>query len=203
MKKTIILTALLFLNYTAIMAQGKVKVMIQQIADLATSLKTLKDGYKTVDKGLTNIHGLKNGSFDLNQGYFNSLKQVSPAVKNNPKLTVIAADQQRIVALFQNELSWQKNLAVLDDSEISYFQNVNANILTLCSRDLEELKLATEAGTQMSDEERINRIDKVYLATEDKLQFTQSFINKSHQLAISRQDDKIQNKTVRKLYDLN
>src|SRR5690606_38045577 len=52
------------------------KYLVKQIAALKVYLEYLKKGYEIVDKGLTTIGEIKNGTFSLDKDYFNSLKAV-------------------------------------------------------------------------------------------------------------------------------
>lgn len=184
-------------------AQTKVQVMLEQIADLGTSLKTLKDGYKIVDNGLGEMKSLKNGTFNQHQDYFNSLKQINSAIGNNPKVKLIAATQKQIISVFQTEISWQQQQAILKKEEVDYIQRVYANLLDNYNRDIDELNMVAKTGTDMKDDERIKNIDRIYAATMDKYQFAQSFAQKTHAFALDRKAEKNQKGVIKKLYGIN
>jgi hypothetical protein len=76
--------------------------LIQQIAALKVYLEYLKKGYKIVDKGLTTIGEIKNGTFNLDKDYLYSLKQVSPVVKNFPKVKEVLVYHHRYTHTFGN-----------------------------------------------------------------------------------------------------
>lgn len=182
----------------------KEKTMIQQIALQETYLSEIKKGYNNAQKGLTDAKEIKNGSMTLNANYFNSLSQVSPAVQNNPKVRLITDCQQQIMNAFNNEVSWQKQQAILSNDEISYIQQVYAGILSNCTMDLNELNMAVTPGkAQMKDAERISEIDKIYEATVDKYKFSLSFVANTHNYAMYRQTYGQQSQLIKKLYDLN
>jgi len=184
-------------------AQSKAQVMLEQVADLGTSLKTLKDGYKVVSNGLDKAKSLKGNTFDQHQDYFNSLKQINPAISNNPKIQLITKDQKEIITLFQTEISWQKQQAILRKDEIDYIRRVYTNLLDNCNKDIDELNTVAKPGSQMKDEERIKNIDRIYSSTTDKYEFAQSFLHKTHQLALDRKADKTQRDVIKKLYGIN
>jgi uncharacterized protein (DUF2267 family) len=202
MKRISVIT-MICLCASALMAQSKAQVMLEQIAQLGTSLKTLKDGYKVVSNGLDNVNGLKNGTFNQHQDYFNSLKQINPAISNDPKVQLIAKTQKQIISLFQKETSWQKQQAILNKDEIEYLQRVYNNLLENCNKDIDELNAAAKSGTEMKDDERIKNIDRIYRSATDKYQFTQSFVHKTHALAQDRKADKKQKEIIKKLYGIN
>lgn len=184
-------------------AQSKAEVMLEQIADLATSLSTLKEGYKVTTQGLGNVADLKGGTFNQHQSYFNSLKQINPAVGHNPNIPAIAKEQQTIVRLFQQEIAWQQQQAILTKDELAYLQSVYDNLLEDCNKDVDELNLIAKPGNQMSDAERIKFIEHIYGETTDKYQFAQSFLHKSHAFALDRKASREQKKALKKLYGIN
>ncbi|RKR80684.1 hypothetical protein BDD43_0816 [Mucilaginibacter gracilis] len=184
-------------------SQTKAQVMLQQIADVQIYIKTLKTGYQQTTKGLNGLHDLKNGAYDLHSNYFDAQKQASPAVRNNKKIPEIISDQQQIVTLFQQEIAWQKEKAILVADEISYLQQVNNSLIAKCNTDLDELNLVINDGTQMTDAQRIKSIDALYISTLDKYQFAQSFVHQARAFALDRQNRKAQSQDIRKLYDIN
>ena len=121
---TIIVTLLLSGIQFPVFAQTKFQTMLNQIAGLETYLKSTESVYSTTSKGLNDIHDAKNGSFTLNQNYFNSLKSVSPAVKNDPKIKAISDMQQQIQTVINNALSWQHSTTQLSSDEATYMKTV-------------------------------------------------------------------------------
>lgn len=181
---------------------NKDKLMIEQIALQETYLSDIKKGYNATANGLNTAHDLKNGSFSLNQSYFNSLGQVSTAVRDNPKIKLVTGYQQQLISGFNKEISWQKQQAMLTGDEIRYVQQVCDNIISGCAKDLGELQMVITPGmAQMKDAERISGIDKLYTVTVDKYKFSMSFISNVHGLAVDRQVRKQNIQAMKSLYD--
>jgi hypothetical protein len=206
MKK--IITVLMILTITGLRlpayAQSRFETMMNQVAGLETYLTSMKSVYRTTSNGLNTINNLKTGSFSLNQNYFNSLKNVSPAVKNNPKIKAIGDLQQQIQAAFNNALSWQQNKGALTNDEISYMKSVYSSLLTECGTDLTELNMViTNGQVQMTDDQRIRKIDQLYTDMQQKYSFSQSFTGKAYGLANSRINDKSSKQTLQTLYNPN
>ena len=213
MRRLIIIGVLVFCGFISL-AQGigsvftqqddKDKLMMEQIALQESYLSAIKTGYKDTQTGLNTAHDLKDGSFTANQNYFNSLSQVSSAVKNNPKIQLISTYQQQINSSFQNEIAWQQQQAILGTDEISYMQQVYNNMLTACTLDLDELKTVITSGqVQMKDAERIKHIDAIYTSMGNKYKFSVSFLQRAHAFALDRQSNKQQSAVMGKLYNLN
>jgi hypothetical protein len=183
-------------------AQGKtqVKYLIQQIAALSTCESSLKQGYHIVSGELSSIKNFSGSEYSLHQGYYNSLSQVNPLVKNSTDMTAIQYEQQSIISQF-NAIS---NLSGLSAAEQAYIQNVAQSLMSECNKDLEELQAVLTPGKlTMSDDERIKRINKVTASIKDKYIFSCSFCTKVRVLAVQRVNDSNSNSTLQKLYGIN
>ncbi len=169
------------------------KYLIQQIAALKVYLEYLKKGYKIVDKGLTTIGDIKDGTFTMDKAYLNSLKQVSPVVKNSPKLNDVIAYQNSIRKdLYKLVLESRKDENLSSD-EVEYIEEVYKNILEECEASIDELIVITTSGeAEMKDDERLLRLDKVHDDMQDKYAFTQDFISSTRLLCAERAKEKNQ-----------
>lgn len=182
---------------------SKTNLMIAQIAGYQTYLHEIKTGYNTAEKGLNAVHDLKGGTFDLHTAYFNSLQQVNPAIKNNAKAKTCANLQQQIITLFTEEIAWQQKQQILTVAEIAYIKAVYQNLLGKCKTDMGELNdVLTPGKLQMTDQQRLERIDHVYAAMQDKQAFASSFTNHCRQMAIDRKKAKLDNDQLKKLYGI-
>jgi hypothetical protein len=169
------------------------KYLIQQIAALKVYLEYLKKGYKIVDKGLTAIGDIKDGTFTMDKDYLNSLKQVSPVVKNSPKLNEVIAYQNSIRKdLYRLVLDSRKDENLSGD-EVEYIEEVYKNMLEECEASIDELIIITTSGeAEMKDDERLLRLDKVHDDMQDKYAFTQDFISSTRLLCVERTKEKNQ-----------
>lgn len=184
--------------------ENKIKIMIEQVAEYETSLKELKNGYATTQHGLSTIHDLKNGTYALHAGYISSLSQVAPAVRNNPKIKGTADLVQQIISTFDRAVSWQNDKAVLTSDELADMKNIYSHLLHECNKDLDELSLVTTNGEmQMTDEERIHRIDSIYADMQSKYKFSCSFTANAYALANNRIKDNSNRQALKKLYNIN
>ena len=182
----------------------KEKLMAAQIADLGIYLHDIKDGYGIAEKGLNTAHELKNGTFGLHAAYFNSLWRVSPAIQSDPKGNAIADLQQQIIHVFSGEISWQQQQRLLQPEELTYLQNVYDNILKACKKDMDELTLVLTSGKlQLTDQQRLERLDHLYDAMKDKYAFAGYFTTKCRKLATGRQQAQREKEQLKKLYGIH
>jgi hypothetical protein len=211
--KTIKLTILLLIAVTSLHAQflggffsqqsDKEKLMVTQIAEYDVYLHALKTGYNITETGLNTAQQLKGGTFNLHTAYFNSLAQVNPMVQNNPKGKAIVSLAAKIGNLFATELTWQHQQKQLGATELAYLQKVRDNLLTKCQADITETSdVLTPGKLQMTDQERLARLDKLYADMQDKYAFAASFTNKCHTLATSLAQAKSNKIQLKQLYGI-
>lgn len=181
----------------------KEKLMVTQIAEYEMYLHALKTGYNITETGLNTARQLKGGTFNLNNAYFNSLAQVNPVVQNNPKGKAIVSLAAKIGNLFATELTWQRQQKQLSAAELAYLQKVQDNLVTKCQADVAETKeVLTPGKLQMTDQERLARLDKLYADMQDKYAFACSFTDKCHTLATSRAQAKNNKIQLKQLYGI-
>ncbi len=163
------------------------KYLLQQIAALQTYISYAKKGYNITSTGISTIKDIKNGEFDLHNAFFNSLKTVSPLVRKNVKIAEIIDLQQSIT----KNLNGIGDNASLSQADREYIASVRKKVLEECAADLEALLLIVTSGRlEMTDDQRINRLDNLYAAMRDKSAFTQSFCNGARLLIRQKADEK-------------
>ncbi|RZK13141.1 MAG: hypothetical protein EOO46_00485 [Flavobacterium sp.] len=163
-------------NWNEIFRQKKTqqKYLLQQIAALEVYAGYLKKGYGIVNGGLQTIRDFSNGEFSLHNAFISGLKKVSPAIRNDVRVVEIIEMQVNIGRAFGG-LKSNPNLSI---SNQLYIQNVRENLWEESLKDLEELLMVITSGkVDMSDDERIERLNKVYFSMRDKSAFTQNFIS--------------------------
>lgn len=166
------------------------KYLIQQIAALQVYLKYLKEGYDIARKGLNVIGDIKDGNFQDHANYFESLKLVNPSVRSTPKVSLIAAYQLRIINDFRELEKECRTNGNLTNEEIRYVEKVYSNLLMQCENSLADLNsMITDYRSQLSDDERIERIDLIYEDMKDKHSFTRSFCNSTRLLMTQRDQE--------------
>lgn len=166
------------------------KYLIQQIEALQVYLNNLKKGYEIVQKGWTTVENIKNGNFNLDRDFFGSLKNVNPAIRNSAKVADIAAFQIHIIRDFRTIYAFCKSNKQFTPEEVRYIAKVHTNMLFLCDASASELlSIIRTDKTEMSDDERIHRIDKIYQDMSDKRAFVKAFGNDVIFLAQEREKE--------------
>ena len=176
------------------------KYLIQQIAALKVYIGYAKKGYKIAKEGLNTIGGFTKGEFNLHTDYLNSLKSVNPEVRRYVKVAEIIALQVKIIQNYNRTYRQLNSSDAFSEDELAYIGRVYSRLLDDCDKTLDELiTITTDGKLEMKDDERIERIDKLYLDMQDKFTFSQSFSNDAKSLAASRLNDKSDVQTSRVL----
>ena len=167
------------------------KYLLEQIAALQTYIGYAEKGYSIVSGGLKTIKNIKHGDFNLHNNFFSSLATVNPAIKKYTKVVAIIAMQISIAKQITNTIKSCKKSNMLMSSEIKYLSVVFNNLLGECAKNLDELfAVITNNEMHLKDDERIQRIDKLYEDMKDKQMFTTSFSHSAKGLSIQRMNDR-------------
>jgi hypothetical protein len=166
------------------------KYLLQQIAALKVYLDYLKKGYKIVDKGLTIVGDIKKGKFDLDIEYLESLGNVNSAVSGSAKVASIVAYQRMIIIEFRKVRDLANETDYFTTEEKKYVENVYSNMLRESEVSLDEFdRVLSNSDFAMKDDERIKRVDALYIDMKDKYTFTKSFSNSTRLLITQRSKD--------------
>lgn len=176
------------------------KYLLEQIVALKVYAGYLKKGYDITSSGLQTVKDIKKGEFNLHNSFISSLKTVSPAIRNHVKVTEIIAMQIEIGKAFAG--FGNNSISPLDNR--LYIEDVKDKVMDECLKDLEELLLVVASGkVDMTDDERIKRLDKVYGAMKDKSAFTQSFYNEINLLIRQKASEQQSLNQLKKIYEIN
>jgi hypothetical protein len=163
------------------------KYLLQQIAALQIYIGYAQEGYQIAKEGLTTIGGFTRDEFNHHADYFNSLKVVNPEIKHYPKVEEIIGLQVKIVQIYNSTPRKLKSTNAFSNDELNYIRSTFGNLLADCEKTLDELiTVTTDGKLEMKDDERIARIDEIYLDMKNKFTFCNSFSNDAKLLAVSR-----------------
>src|SRR5258706_4187148 len=116
-------------NWNEWMRQKKTqrKYLLQQIAALEAYYNYLKKGYEICDKGLTMIGDIKDGKLTLDKKYLNALSNVSPAVRNSPKLAAITDDHYNMLRSLRKLVDDCRDNPLYTAEGVQYIESVSHN----------------------------------------------------------------------------
>jgi len=161
----------------------------------------MKNGYRILSGGYNTIKDLSKGNFSLHKTFIDGLMQVSPAVRKYKRIGEIANYQMLLVKEYKGALKKFKNSSLFNDKEIRYIEKVYANLFKQSLRNLDELTTIVNANKlRMSDDERLESIDRIYLDMQDKLLFLRNFNANTSVLSVQRSKEHNDVNSFRELY---
>lgn len=148
------------------------RYLLEQIAALKVYAGYLKKGYEIVDGGISTVRDITRGEFSLHNAFISSLKQVSPLISKDVRVAEIIALQIGILGGFAEI----KGSEYLSAEDLAYIRLVQGVVTLDCFNDLEELLLVVTSGRlEMKDDERLERLAKVYENMLGKSAFVRDF----------------------------
>jgi hypothetical protein len=177
------------------------KYLLEQIAKLQIYLGYVKKGYDIARDGLTLVSDIKNGDFNIHRIFFGRLKTVNPAIKRYGKLAEIIAMQSRMISKYKTHFSKFSQSEFLSENEVDYIHGVLTNIINQATADIELLTEVIEHDRlEMSDDERVKRIDDLHKEVTEKHKALFSLIDHISLLIHQRQAETIDLKRLKNLY---
>lgn len=176
---------------------------IEKLSQFRKILKNMKDGYQIIFKGYTAVKDISQGNFNLHKTFLDGLMQVSPAVKKYKRIADIIGYQLRIAKEYKLAYNRFKEEKQFTAEEIDYLGKVYGNLFNESLKSLDELSMVITSGKlRMSDDERLQAIDKIYLSVEEQYSFLKEFTNNSNLLSLQRKAEKTEIEMSRRLYGL-
>ncbi|MFP9114786.1 TerB family tellurite resistance protein [Flavobacterium sp. RHBU_3] len=207
MKKLVILLLVLLLPYSKVSAQAQelqqLALNIEKLAQFRQILKDMKKGYEILTKGYNTVKDLTQGNFSLHEAFLDALLEVSPTVRNYKRVTEIIEMQIKLINEQGNALSRYQGSGNFNGDELSYIGRVYDNLVEQSLRNLDELLVVVTAGqARMSDNERLEAIDRIYEDMQDKLMFLRDFNNNTTVLSIQRAKEHHDVQKMERLHEL-
>jgi len=179
------------------------KYLLQQIAALKVYLGYLKKGYDIASQGLTTIRNIKNGDFNLHRDFLGSLSLVNPKIKNYARIADIIALQTRIIKEVKETIRGMEEAGQLTPEEMNLSKRVFDNLLAEALKNIEELFLVITSGElEMKDDERLKRIDAIYVEMQEKYAFTAGISEELAMLSVQRMQEQYEINLSRKLFGI-
>lgn len=193
MKKILILILIISLEFVPSNAKAQsaeiqqLILNIEKLSQFKKILSDMKKGYKLLSGGYNTVKDMSEGNFNLHKTFLDNLMKVSPVVKNYKRIGDIINFQMLLMKESKNGLDRFVKSGNFSAKEISYFEKVYGNLISESLRNLDEITMVVTADKlRMSDDERLQAVDNIYLQMQDKLLFLRNFNATSNVLAIQR-----------------
>ena len=211
MKKVIVIISLSFLGLLpAFRASAQADEIaqlllnVEKLAQFKQILSDMKKGYQILEGGYNTIKNISEGNFSLHKTFLDGLMGVSPTVRNYRRVADITNYQITLVKEYRNAYDRFRRDNNFNPDELAYLSRVYDNLFKESLRNLDELLTVITAGkARMSDDERLQTIDRIYADMQDKFMFLRHFNNNTTILAVQRAKERNDAQTIRKIYGLN
>jgi len=177
---------------------------IEKLAQFKQILSDMKKGYEILEGGYNTVKDISKGNFNLHKAFLDGLLEVSPAVRNYRRVVDITSCQVKLIKEYKLAYERFRKDDNFNADELAYLSSVYDKLFKASLRNLDELLTVITAGkARMSDDERLQAIDRIYADMEDKLMFLRHFNNNTTILAVQRAKERNDAQTMYKIYDLN
>lgn len=209
MRKFVLIFVLSLLLCGTFKAQGQSQEIqqlvlnIEKLSQFKKILSDMKKGYDILNGGYKTVKDLSQGNFSLHKTFLDALMQVSPVVKNYKRVGDIVNYQLLLIKESKIALNRFVKSERFTPEEMSYFEAVYSNLSKESFRNLDELiTIVTADRLRMSDDQRLEAIDKIYLDMQEKVLFLRNFNSSCNVLALQRAKEKNDVSALRKSYQI-
>lgn len=195
-----IMTGLLFVSqwiyaqtWSEWMAQKKtqIKYLKAQIAALMVYHDAASKGYQIGKEGLNTIGNIRGDDQAMHDNYFTSLKTLKSSIKNAVSVQVIADIGKRIADEIKEAKAGIRNTSFFTTEEKGEIEKTLQNLSAACLQSLNELKLVmTSYQLAQKDDERLKRIEAIYLAMQSHYNFCGNYLSDLGLQLLQRQSEK-------------
>jgi hypothetical protein len=181
--------------------ETQIKYLVEQIVALKAYGEVINKGYVIAHNGLNNVFDSKEGDYRQHSNYFLSLWKVKSDIKGYGKFLSILSMKEDIDK--QYWLIKSSTTEFLNDKERNYVNNVYLNLINGCNDLANELEMViNDDQLQLKDDERIQRIDKIYKEMQDRYRFSQAFVSEIKILVINRLKEKGEVNNLSSLFEM-
>ena len=211
MKKMIIILGIILFSFpmaNKALAQtdeiAQLLLNVEKLAQFEHILSDMKKGYEILSGGYNTIKDLSQGNFSLHKTFLDALMEVSPTVKNYKRVADIINYEVILIKEYKSAFNRFKRDNNFNEQELAYLGRVYKNLFKQSLDNLDDLvTIITANQLRMSDDERLEAIDRIFADMQDKLLFLRHFNNNTTVLALQRAKEKNDAGTMRLIYGIN
>jgi hypothetical protein len=164
---------------------------VEKLAQFKSILSDMKKGYTILSTGYNSVKNIAQGNFSLHEAFLDGLWLVSPEVRKYGRIADIINEQAALVSEYRSAYRRFNSGGSFTVSELDYLSKVYNQLLKESLENLDLLVMIITANKmRMSDDERLQAIDRIYADTDNKLVFLRSFNRQTSILNFQRQREK-------------
>lgn len=177
---------------------------VEKLSQLKNILSDMKKGYSILTTGYNSVKNIAQGNFNLHEVFLDGLMLVSPEIKKYHKVADIISYQSSILSEYKSAYKRFSGNGTFSVSELDYLGQVYKKLFDESVQNLDRLLMVITANKlRMSDDERLQAIDRIYEDTIDKLTFLRSFNRETGMLSLQRTREKAELKGVGDYFNKN
>lgn len=174
---------------------------IEKLSQFKKILSDMKKGYDILSGGYKAVKDMSEGNFSLHKTFLDALMQVSPVVKNYKRVADIVDYQFTLMKESRSGIDRILKNERFSPKEIQYFEKVYSNLSRESLRNIDELTAVITADKlRMTDDERLQAIDRIYDDMQQKVIFLRDFNGSASVLALQRSKESNDAASIRKNY---
>lgn len=153
---------------------------------------------------LSEISGWTEQQKQLYSNYYTELGNIKATISKYQRIKDITLKQAALVSEYKKAWSLFRQDSHFNPQELSYMQQVYSGILDASVKNLDEIMLVVSpAKTQMTDEQRLELINKASDHLDENYNDLHQFNNQGIQLSLQRSKDLSDTQSIKKLYGIN
>lgn len=204
MKKLLIILSFCCMSQVSFSQAQEIQQLLlnwEKLTQFKKILQDMYDGWKVINQGYNTIKDISSGNFSLHKGFLDALMEVSPVVKKYKRITDIVNYQLQIVKQYKLAFQQFKDGGAFTPQEIDYIGKVYSNLFNESVKNLDELFMViTARQLRMSDDERMQAIDRIYARIEEQFSFLQDFNSSTGYLSLQRKAEQTEINMSKKIY---
>lgn len=177
---------------------------VEKLSQLKNILSDMEKGYTIISGGYNAVKNISQGNFSLHETFLDGLMLVSPEIRKYRRVADIISQQSAILSEYKSAYNRFRTSDNFTAQEIDYLNRVYKQLFSQSLDNLDELtNVITSSKLRMSDDERLQAIDRIFSDTQDKLVFLRHFNNETSILALQRQKEKMEVLAIKNYYNIN
>ncbi len=174
---------------------------VEKLSQFKNILSDMKKGYQILNTGYNAVKNVSQGSFSLHEVFIDGVMLVSPEVRKYHKVADIISYQKDIVSEYKTAFNRFKSSGTFNEQEISFLSKVYGQLFDQSLNNLDALmNVVTSSKLRMSDDERLQAIDRIFADVQDKLVFLRSFNKEANILNLQRNQERAEMTQLNTLY---
>lgn len=174
-----------------------------QIGLLKSYALYLDRGLSIAHDGLDMAHSLKKGEFGLHGLFYASFSRVNPAVMKYPAVGQVISVYGKMARLHTTANIQINRTGMLSAKEKAQVKTMLTDLMEAAKKDMEGLgNLLTDGKYQLTDDERLKRIDDLLKLIVGKYYAFISLENQVNSITLGRKHQKVGIRKWKQLYDI-